>query len=224
MIKWIPCFCCMFKVMFAFSTMGFITMVHHQLRENMKEYVLSFPTTEESLKISQCFVWMGAVAWKFIPFFLCFYGGQLRPLRCTLHEFWSAMCVGVPKKKTLCGFKKKRGPRVVEALQLRFLGWKGGGCEDELWLSFVPTWTAQIPVEILPIQSSWVFSNELIDPNQHEYSPNLAGQISLPTSSNPGEFPQNGGGLVRGIHPHPEKARNFSASGNSLENFAQMLG
>ena len=61
-IKWIQCFCCMFKVMFAFSTMGFITMVHHQLRENMKEYVLSFPTTEESLKISQCFVWMDAVA------------------------------------------------------------------------------------------------------------------------------------------------------------------
>ena len=117
-IKWIQCFCCMFKVMFAFSTMGFITMgfitmVHHQLGENMKEYVLSFPTTEESLKISQCLVWMGTVDWKFIPFFLCFYGGQPRPFRCTLHEIWSAMCVGVPKKKTLCGFKKKRGPRVV---------------------------------------------------------------------------------------------------------------
>lgn len=198
-------------------------MVHHQLRENMKEYVLSFPTTEESLKISQCFVWMDAVAWKFIPFFLSFYGGLSA---FEMHTAWILVCnvCWCTQKKTLCGFKKKRGPRVVEALQLRFLGWKGGGCEDELWLSFVPTWTAQIPVEIFLIQSSWVFSNQLSDPNPHEYSQNLAGQISLPTSSNPGEFPQNGGGLVRGIHPHPEKARNFSASGNSLENFAQMLG
>ena len=209
---------------YGFDPMGFITMVHHQLRENMNEYVFAFPTTEESLKISQCFVWMDAVAWKFIPFILSFYGGQLRPLRCTLHEFWSAMCVGVPKKRRCAVLRKKGDHGVVEALQLRFLGWKGGGCEDELWLIFVPTWTAQIPVEIFLIQSSWVFSNQPSDPNPHEYSQNLAGQISLPTSSNPGEFPQNGGGLVRGIHPHPEKARNFSASGNSLENFAQMLG
>lgn len=138
--------------------------------------------------------------------------GAFQPLRCTLHEFWSAMCVGVPKKRRCAVLRKKVDHGWWKRSSWDFL--------DER----VEVVKMSCDWFLCPLGQPWVFSNQLIDPNQHEYSPNLAGQISLPTSSNPGEFPKNGGGLVRGIHPHPEKTRNFSVSGNSLENFAQMLG
>ena len=144
---------------------------------------------------------------KFIPFFLFFWAKALKKIgkeshhifRCTLHEVLFAMCVVVPKKKSLRGYLKKKGSTggggsAPKMSRLRFFGWNGGGCEDELCVSCA---TGQI----FPIHSSWVFSES--DPNQNEYSPN--------TNQSPRRFGVNfapkkdGGGLVRGIPHHPRK-------------------
>ena len=155
----------------------FLPWIHHRaIWENMKEYVLSFSTTEES-QISQC-LYGWAVAWNSSHSFY-FLGGPFGLSDAHCMKF-GLQCVCCCLKKTLRGFNlRKRGPRVVPKCPVEVSWMKGW----RLWW-VVPTWTAQIPWRDLAYP---VILSEF-RPNPHD-SPESC-WANFITNSNLGEFPQ----------------------------------